>query len=109
MIGAEINRRQNRKENPMDAKPQDDQVVVCTELNIKIANHNQTVARPTSRIILNHNQTVVRQRLTANHNQTAVRPASFVVVGDPGLATNHNQTLVRSRVTANHNQTLVRR
>jgi hypothetical protein len=45
----------------MDVKPQDDQVVVCTEINIKIANHNQTVARPTPRIILNHNQTLVRR------------------------------------------------
>jgi hypothetical protein len=121
-IGAEINSRQKRKENPMDVNPQDDQVVVCTELNIKIANHNQTVARPTPRIglnhnqtnirIANHNQTVVRPRVTANHNQTAVRPHSFVVVvvGEPGLATNHNQTLVRPvpGINPNHNQTLVR-
>jgi hypothetical protein len=82
--GAEINRRQKRKENPMDVKPQDDQVVVCTELNIKIANHNQTV---------------VRQRMTANHNQTVVRHR---------LSANHNQTVVRHRLSANHNQTLVR-
>ncbi len=81
----------------MDVKPQEDQVVVCTELDIKIANHNQTVVRP---------------RVTANHNQTAVRPRPFIVVGfDPGLATNHNQTLVRPLlgINPNHNQTLVRR
>jgi hypothetical protein len=87
MTGAEINSQHNRKENPMDVKPQDDQILVCTELNIKIANHNQTV---------------VRHRLTANHNQTVVRPVV-------GINPNHNQTLVRSRLSANHNQTLVRR
>jgi len=73
MTGAEVNRRQKREENPMDVKPQDDQVVVCTELNLKVTNHNQTVARPTPRIGLNHNQTLVRPRVTANHNQTLVR------------------------------------
>jgi len=78
----------------MDVKPQDDQVVVCTEIEFKVTNHNQTV---------------VSSRITANHNQTVVRPQPFVTLGfDPGLMTNHNQTLRVFRVAGNHNQTVVR-
>ena len=66
--------------------PQHNQTIVRAELNIKIANHNQTV----------------------------VRPRPLITVGfDPGLATNHNQTLARPVLginpNPNHNQTLVRR
>ncbi len=47
-------------------------------------NHNQTLVRAELAIKI------------ANHNQTVARPRPMIVVGfDPGLATNHNQTLVR--------------
>ena len=76
------------------------------ELNIRIANHNQTIARPRPQIVVgfdhglatNHNQTVARPEvgINPNHNQTVVRPRPQIVVGfDPGLSYNHNQTLVR--------------
>jgi hypothetical protein len=55
---------------------------------LRIANHNQTLVRSTSRLALNQNQTVVRSRLAFNHNQTVAGP-------QPIRIPNHNQTLVR--------------